>query len=573
MQFLSCISTLILLGSSRSSAFATSPGCKCFPGDECWPTQAGWDNYNSTVSGRLIATTPLGSPCHDPDYNEELCTSLQSQWLQPGIHMESSSSVMDPVFANQSCDPWQPRARPCVFGNYVRYSVNATGAKDVIASISFAKKHNLRFVIRNTGHDYLGRSTGAGALAIWTHYLKGVEPLDWDDPSYQGKALRFGAGVLGFEALEEASALGLVIITGECPTVGLAGGYTQGGGHSALSTNFGLAADNTLSFEVVTASGELLTASRTQNSDLYWALSGGGPGNFGVVVSMTVKAHPEAVVSGIRFSVTAGEAQAAEKVFDAVDAFHETITDIVDAGIMVIYFFGTGFFQIPVLTAYNKTEDELKQVLAPFFSRLDALRLEYTMTYTEFSSYYEHYNHYLGPLPLGNIGVGTSQYGSRLILRSQITSFGDTARALADNGAVFIGVGTNVSRFGGDNSVLPAWRDTIVHGSLDLPFNFTAPWADTLATRAKITDNLVPLLEKATPGSGAYMNEADWQQPGFQDAFFGSNYAPLRAIKKKWDPEGFFYAVGAVGSEAFTVREDGRLCLRSDSDRIKHEEL
>jgi hypothetical protein len=86
--------------------------------------------------------------------------------------------------------------------------------------------------------------------------------------------------------LEAATAEGLVVVSGECSTVGLAGGYTQGEGHSALSTEFGLAADQTLSFEVVTAAGDLVTASRSENADLYGALSGGGGDNYGIVVAM-----------------------------------------------------------------------------------------------------------------------------------------------------------------------------------------------------------------------------------------------------------------------------------------------
>jgi FAD/FMN-containing dehydrogenase len=70
-----------------------------------------------------------------------------------------------------------------------------------------------------------------------------------------------GAGVQGFEAIAAAASEGLVVIEGECPTVGVAGGYTQGGGHSALSTAFGLGADQTLSFELVTATGRRVTAS------------------------------------------------------------------------------------------------------------------------------------------------------------------------------------------------------------------------------------------------------------------------------------------------------------------------
>lgn len=474
--------------------------------------------------------------------------------------MTSSSSVMAPLFANQSCDPFQPRDQPCTLGNYVHYSVNATGPDDIIATVNFAKENNVRFVIRNTGHDYLGRSTGAGSVAIWTHYLKSIEALDWDDSSYQGKALKVGAGVQGFEALAAAAKLGLVVVTGECPTVGLAGGYTQGGGHSGLSTIFGLAADNTLSFEVVTAAGELVTASRTENADLYWALSGGGAGNYGVVVSLTVKAHPDSIVSGAKFAITASENQTADQIFKAVDAYHDSVTDIVDSGIMAIYFFGTGFIQSPAITAYNKTQCELKEILSPFLSKVSSLGLTYSITYTEFSSYYDHYDHYWGPLPLGNIQVGTSQYGGRLILRDQITKFSQTSRDLAAQGVTFIGVSTNVSQFGGDNAVLPAWRDTVVQVSLGLPWNFTDPWSEDLEIAHKMTNVVVPIIEAATPGSGAYMNEADWAQPDFQDVFFGENYEKLLSIKQEWDPYGFFYAIDAVGSEAYTTTEDGRLC-------------
>lgn len=179
---------------------------------------------------------------------------------------------MAPFFANQSCDPWTPRGRPCELGPYVRYAVNATGAAHIAAAVGFARDKNVRLVIRNTGHDYLGRSTGAGALAAWTHHLKDITPVHWDGAGFTGTALKLGAGVQGYEMLRAATALGRVAVGGECPTVGVAGGYTQGGGHSALSTNFGLAADQTLSFGVVTAGGELVTASQTENPDLYWAL-------------------------------------------------------------------------------------------------------------------------------------------------------------------------------------------------------------------------------------------------------------------------------------------------------------
>jgi FAD/FMN-containing dehydrogenase len=157
---------------------------------------------------------------------------------------------MQSYFANRSCDPFSDRTIPCTLGNYVSYSVKVSGSQDVITALEFAKAQDLRTLVRNTGHDFLGRSTGAGALAIWTQDLKNISFSTWSDEHYSGPAVTVGAGVLGYEILEAAHAKGLTVVSGECATVGLAGGFTQGGGHSALSTSFGLGADQTLAFEV-----------------------------------------------------------------------------------------------------------------------------------------------------------------------------------------------------------------------------------------------------------------------------------------------------------------------------------
>ncbi|KAF4411171.1 FAD-linked oxidoreductase yvdP [Fusarium acutatum] len=553
----------LLLGAAGCKA--ATPNCKCFPSDSCWPSDHDWDHLNSTVGGRLVATVPLGSPCHDPNFDAEECQHLQSEWLYSSVHSESSSSMMAPLFANQSCDPFQPRDKPCTLGNYVRYTVNVTSADDVVATLNFAKEKNTRLVIRNTGHDYLGRSTGAGSLAVWTHYLKGAEVIDWKDDHYQGKALKVGAGVQGFEALAAAHAEKLVVVTGECPSVGLAGGYTQGGGHSALSTSFGLAADNTLEFEVVTADGEFVKASRSENSDLYWALSGGGTGNYGVVISATVRAYPEAQVSGAKFLVTAPDGRP-ELIYKAIDAFHAALPKIVDSGVMIIYFFSDSFLQIPALTAYDKTEAEVKQILQPLAESLSDLGIKFDPNFTHFPSYYQHYDHYWGPLPAGNIQVGTQLFGGRLLPRNKLKDFSPTARQLAEMGVIYIGVGLNVSRFGDNNvnSVLPQWRDSIVQVSLTLPWDNEAPWEEMLATQRRMTGEIQPVIEAATPGAGAYINEADFQQKDWQQTFYGVNYEKLLKVKKKFDPENLFYATVAVGSEAWSVADDGRMC-RSQS--------
>jgi FAD/FMN-containing dehydrogenase len=138
----------------------------------------------------------------------------------------------------------------------------------------------------------MGKSTGANALSIWTHFLQETQWIeDFDSPTYRGVAVKAEAGVTAEILYEQADARGYAVVGGECPvscktvhvprhsdlgqTVGMAGGYTQGGGHSMLGSMYGLAADQTLSFEVITTEGEFLTASPTENHDLYWALSGG----------------------------------------------------------------------------------------------------------------------------------------------------------------------------------------------------------------------------------------------------------------------------------------------------------
>ena len=62
---------------------------------------------------------------------------------------------MAPFFANQSCDPWTPASQPCTLGNYVSYAVDATSAADIIEAVDFVRQHNIRLVIRNTGHEYV----------------------------------------------------------------------------------------------------------------------------------------------------------------------------------------------------------------------------------------------------------------------------------------------------------------------------------------------------------------------------------------------------------------------------------
>lgn len=471
---------------------------------------------------------------------------------------------MQAYFATQECDPFGDRAKPCKLGNYVSYSVKATDAGDVVAALEFAKAKNVRVLARNTGHDFLGRSTGAGALAVWTQGLKNITFGQWSDKYYTGPSATVGAGVIGYELVQAAAKQGMTVMSGECATVGLAGGFTQGGGHSILSSAFGLAADQVLSYEVVTAAGKVLTASPTQNSDLYWALSGGGGGTYGIVTSITVKAHESKTVGGAAMQLLASSTT--PQNYAALTAkFMELLPAMIDAGAMVVFLISTQYIVIKPLTMWDSTEAKAREVLKPWSDYLISLGITPPIAYSELS-YYDHYDRYLGPLPKGSFEVNRYQFGGRLIPRDVVEN--NTAELnkvfaeLAKEGVLLAGSSADYSKRANtpDNSVLPAWRGAITQLQLITNWNSTAPWVDMEAAQKKMTEVLMPKIEKVTPGSGSYMNEADFQQPNWQNTFYGSNYAKLKSIKDKYDPDHVFYNLKSVGSDAWTVGKDGRMC-------------
>ncbi|CAG7952169.1 unnamed protein product [Penicillium olsonii] len=538
-----------------------STACRCFPGDACWPSVDVWTQFNETIDGRLIKTVPLGTPCHAPNYDAEKCTTLRDGWTVPEEHYGSSSSVMAPFFANGTCDPFHPISKPCTLGNYAVYAVNVTTPDHISKAIKFATKHDIRVVVRNTGHDYSGRSTGAGALGIWTHYLKDVEIHDYKDKHYSGKAITMGAGVQGFEAYEAAEKANVQVVGGECPTVGLAGGYSQGGGHSALASRYGLGADQVLQWEVVDGQGNFVTATRdNEYSDLYWALSGGGAGTYGVVTSMTSKAHPGTPVSGLNMTFTNAEISQ-DTFYEAVERFHTRLPALVDAGAMSIWFYTNTSFAISPLTGPNIPVANLLELIQPFIDDLKELGITPTVYSKQFPSYLNQFNGMQQ-----EIGVGEAQYGGWLIPRSvvQNNNKGLTAayREITEDGATFIGVGLNVSRkVTGDvhNAVFPGWRDALIATSITTPWKWDND-EEMLANQRKMTDSYMAKLTAVAPNSGAYMNEGDFRQPNFQKYFYGTNYPALQKIKAKYDSQDIFYGRTNVGSEAWEERTDGRLC-------------
>ncbi|KAI0890644.1 FAD binding domain protein [Annulohypoxylon maeteangense] len=556
-------SVAVLLGAAWITKSPAQPQCRCFPGDSCWPSSAEWDSFNKTLGGKLIATVPIASPCHDGfpgvSYDADKCAQIQANWARPELHDQTTHSPMAAFFANLSCDPFTPRDAQCTIGAYVPYAVNASSAEDYRRTAAFATTHNIRLVIRNTGHDYMGKSTGAGALALWTHNIKDRSILDYESAAYTGKAMKIGAGVQASEAQETANAQGLVVVEGDCPTVGIAGGYIQGGGTSPLASKFGLAVDQVLEWEVVTAAGNLLRAAPDQNPDLYWALAGGGGGAYGMVLSVTVKLHPNMPTAGATLSFT----ESSDKYWDIIQTFLSKLPAIVEAGATVYWQAIPGnLFLMPQSYFPNGTAQDLELLLKPTLEALNQSQIPYKFSSQEYPTFQDSF-HAMNP----EMNISEVNLGGRIIPRSLVASENAAAslsgaiKSITDNGSVLAGVSMDVSRQPtSPNSANPVWRESLFLAFLGTMYdrvNMTA----NLVGQHTVTNVLDPALEKLTPGGGAYLNEADFNQPNWQEVFYGQNYPKLLAIKKKYDPNGIFWGPTVVGSEAWKEAADGRLCM------------
>ena len=166
--------------------------------------------------------------------------------------------------------------------------VRCAGVADVISAVNFARTNSLLVAVRGVGHNVAGNSVCDGGIVIDLSCMKGmrIDPV--------ARTVRTEPGLTWGELNHDLQTFGLAATGAFVSTTGISG-LTVGGGLGWLVRKHGLALDNLLSVDIVTADGRLLTASPTQNEDLFWGLRGGG-GNFGIVTSFEFKIHPAGIV-------------------------------------------------------------------------------------------------------------------------------------------------------------------------------------------------------------------------------------------------------------------------------------
>ncbi|KAL3443960.1 hypothetical protein BJX65DRAFT_298018 [Aspergillus insuetus] len=524
--------------SDRSQVISPSIFSRCFPDDTCWPSTDAWNKLNDSLTGKLISTIPIGSVCHNnTDFapsSSEKCSELRSRWSIPETHYEDPSSPMAAWWANLSCSPFLPGG--------------------------------------GTNVQKLGRSTAPGAIALWMHNLKFTEyKPEYTSSWYTGPALRIGAGVQGHEAQAAAhrAGPGYVIMSAHSPDIGIASRYTQGGGYGPLASKYGLAVDQVLEWELVTAAGDTLTASLEQNVDLYWTPNGEGGGTYGVVLSMTVRMYPEEQTASASSLFPFDTADS--RAWDVIHTFISDTLLLIDAGGMALWVLYTGptvedsvtFIARPLSLPWG-TKEELQLYVTSTLGLLS----EYNIPY-----YIETFPTYHASTALAAFNVTEFHVAGLLIPRSAIDSnpdgFVSVMQSLVGSGAAVSGFSVNVSRPVvhpvASNAVTPTWRKAAVSAVVGLPFDYADRY-ENINNQILMTHVLVPKLADFSSSTGeevgAYMNEGDWDQRDWQNVFYGENYERLLAIKDKYDPGHIFYGCTGVGSDCWgKIRTDGYIGL------------
>lgn len=352
------------------------------------------------------------------------------------------------------------------------------------------------------------------------------------------------------------------------------GGYIQGGGHSPLSSIYGTGADQVLAFEVVTPDGEFVTADSTQNSDLFWALRGGGGGTFGIVTSVTVKTYPDVPTTASSFTFTTSNITK-ETFWDGVRGYFDYFIPNADAGTYAYFVLipedGETTFQMTPFFAPNKTLEETHAILDPWFSELNDLGIHFDPNIKHYDSFYPAWQDYFPLEVVEKVNVAT---GSRLFPRSNFedpelleTTF-ENIRESSENNRVIVAFNMkNTSPDNPDNAVNPAWRENVLFAMQSVRWEVEDSPEVIWEKRKDFTFGDMQRWRDISPGAGGYLAESERLEPNFQQAFFGTNYPKLLEVKKKYDPTELFWVSTGVGSESWQVEsvdtlpnENGKLC-------------
>ncbi len=485
---------------------------------------------SSPTSQASPTTQP--SPPSGTDWSE-LSRTLRGMLVQPNSQeYPTARQLFNPRFDN-------------VFPAAIAYCASPA---DVGTCLAFARRFRLPFAPRSGGHSYAGYSTTTGLVLD-------VTPMSSVVVNAGTQTATVGAGARLIDVYAALAQHGLALPAGTCPTVGIAG-LALGGGVGVLSRKWGLTCDNLLAAQVVVADGRVLTCDAHHDPDLFWALRGGGGGNFGVVTSLSFRVHQLATLS--LFTLTWPWSVAAT-VVDAWQHWAPQAPDEVWSGCLlqatsdkqsdpVVQVYGVSIGDVAPL-------DSLLQQLtgqvgvAPLnrslweASLLETMLDEANCSDKTVGECHLPSQNLHGQVPRSTFRAKSDYFTSflprqGLDLLVKAISRCQTSPTLGEGSVGLDAFGGAINRVAADATAF-VHRDTLFSAQYAATWNANAPASIVETNHSWLTEMWQELHPYAS--ESAYQNYIDPDLIHWQHAYYGSNLLRLQHVKAAYDPSDLFH--------------------------------
>ena len=405
-------------------------------------------------------------------------------------------------------------------------------AHGVSLAVQWARQQGFALCGHGGGHSYEGFSSCAGLMID----VRSMNAIVIDAPN---RTARIGAGALLGDVAEALFARGFALPAGTCKPVGIAG-LTLGGGHGLASRKFGLTADNLLAAHLVAADGSEVNASATENPDLFWALRGGGGGNFGIVTEFTFRVHPVGRAIAFRLVWPNNFPTAALREWQK---FAKSAPD--ELGFVLVMSGGQGNITgirctgqyLPVTAGQTPGVSTLRTLLAPLLAVGNP-----TLTTRQFS-YLEAARYFAGNGDPDRVFFkGKSDYSIGALTSAGVSTFisalRNSARPVA---AIFEAYGGAINRVAEADTAFPHRGDT------RFCIQYYSEWSSSASTNNNVAAvrALYAAMRPHLPGF-SYVNYIDLDLTDWANAYYKGNLPRLQAVKQQYDPDNIFHFAQSI---------------------------
>ncbi len=400
--------------------------------------------------------------------------------------------------------------------------VLAKSAKGIATTIQWARSNKINFSMRGGGHCYEGFSQNLN-LVIDTRLMTGFH-RESDSTFSAGSGLNLGSIYKTLSNTNE------VIPAGSCFTVGVSG-HCLGGGYGLLARPMGLACDNLTSVEIVTADGKILSASESENADLFWALRGGGGGSFGAVSKFTFRSHKLKNVSTFSVGWVLPVAKAM-KVFEMWQAWAPHAPSEITST-MKISKDASGNIRLHSVGQSTGTESDLIKQVRLWASKT----LPSRPVRAETLPFIDAAHKFSGGETYESIFMkGRSDYVKSPITPEGLTTLMTQMQKFGSNSIVAI-----CDAYGGKIAEMSATSTAFAHRDALFSIQYYSQWGTARDTERKMamSRQIYQAMRPFVSGY-AYVNYPDLELTDYANAYWGDNLQRLKQVKSKYDPTDLF---------------------------------